>query len=134
MHYCGSVQNTFHYCFCAYGIECVSCTINIPVFTCVLASSRPRTYTRVKGNRSRRWLPVEIEGQFSSMLLCFCHPVVFVCFKGIPGLAATGHDSSSFGQDVSPTARMALAKSLPQAVRGLLPPGQGALVPPRLTL
>jgi len=53
--------------------------------------------------------------------------------KGIPGLAATGHDSSSFGQDVSPTARMALAKSLPHAVRGLLPLGEGELPPLLLT-
>ncbi|CAM9382890.1 unnamed protein product [Scytosiphon promiscuus] len=41
--------------------------------------------------------------------------------KGIPGLAATGHDCSTYAQDVSPTARLALAESLPRAVRGLLP-------------
>eukprot|EP00752_Nemacystus_decipiens_P010611 g9449.t1 len=41
--------------------------------------------------------------------------------KGVPGLVTTGHDSSSYAQDVSPSSRMALATSLPRAVRGLLP-------------
>eukprot|EP00903_Cladosiphon_okamuranus_P009410 g8974.t1 len=41
--------------------------------------------------------------------------------KGIPGLVATGHDSSSYAQDASPSTRMALVTALPRAVRGLLP-------------
>lgn len=44
--------------------------------------------------------------------------------KGIPGLATTGHDCSAYSQDVSPTARIALAESLPRAVRRLLPLGE----------
>ncbi|CAM9202160.1 unnamed protein product [Hapterophycus canaliculatus] len=45
--------------------------------------------------------------------------------KGIPGLAATGHDCSVYAQDVSPNARLALARSLPRAVRGRLPLTEG---------
>eukprot|EP00904_Undaria_pinnatifida_P001568 jgi/Undpi1/11411/HiC_scaffold_30.g13708.m1 len=46
--------------------------------------------------------------------------------KKIPGLAATGSDCSSYGQDASPTARLALARSLPRALRNQLLKGEGA--------
>ncbi|CAM9106839.1 unnamed protein product [Ascophyllum nodosum] len=39
----------------------------------------------------------------------------------IPGLVAKGHDCSSYDQDTSPSARMALARALPLALRGQLP-------------
>lgn len=44
--------------------------------------------------------------------------------QGIPGLVTTGHDCSTFSQDVSPPARIELAKSLPRAVRRHLPIGK----------
>ncbi|CAM9227719.1 unnamed protein product [Laminaria digitata] len=45
--------------------------------------------------------------------------------KKIPGLVATGSDCSSYGQDASPTARLALVRSLPRALRDQLLKGEG---------
>ncbi|CAM9099014.1 unnamed protein product [Ectocarpus sp. 4 AP-2014] len=53
--------------------------------------------------------------------------------KGIPGMTATGPDCSSYDQDVSPTTRLTLARSLPGAVRGLLPLGEGGSAGNKLT-
>lgn len=54
--------------------------------------------------------------------------------QNISSLTASGHDCSAYRQDTSPTARLALARSLPSAIRGMLVLGEGDCLPHNLAV
>lgn len=138
VHHCCSVRNVFLCCFCACGFSMYPARKKSCVCVLPSAAREPAQVSRtsyhvlayifiMRCNAVRLSKSKARFHQYHSAIPSFSSVTLRV--KGIPGLAATGHDSTSFRQDVSPTARMALAKSLPQAVRGLLPRGEGALTP-----